>query len=123
MADDWTPSALYTFTSDLGVYIFHLRCITGDIVEPGPQGVDLPSEYRWEIGQSTEQLLGEAEDRLTAEVADAIRAFAAEVERLPRSAPSLSDERWGSAQTMARDILATIRPIYEDLEPMLVKDS
>ena len=123
MADDWTASALYTFAADLGAYIFHLRCIAGDIVEPEPQGVNLPSEYRWEIGQSTEQLLGEAEDRLTAGVADAIRAFAAEVERLPRSAPSLSDPRWSRAQTMARDILVTIRPVYDELEPMLIKDS
>ncbi|KKC39225.1 hypothetical protein WH87_03050 [Devosia epidermidihirudinis] len=110
------------FGSDLSVYMAHLRCIAGLVVEPKTKGVNLPAEYRWEITQSTQPLIEASEGDLSYEDVAALKAFAEEVTRVPVNAPPLSDKSWAKSRAMAHDLLAQLEPLYAELEPGLLGD-
>lgn len=110
------------FASDLSVYMAHLRCIAGLVVEPKTKGVNLPAEYRWEISQSTQPLIEASEGDLSYEDVAALKAFAEEVARVSADAPPLSDKAWAKSRAMAHALLAQLEPVYAAVEPSLLHD-
>jgi hypothetical protein len=106
---------LESYAVELSLYVGTLECITGELVEPTPAGINLPAEYRWEIVANTKRLLDQPAATFSKDERDAILAFAAAVEKVPVDAPALAGWRWRRSRKLAGKLLPMLRSHQQGL--------
>ena len=103
-------------------YISLLEHIAGTLVEPPPEGINLAAEYRWELPQHTDYLLGlasgEFADVLSAELRQSMEELVAAAEVVPRDTLSLDEPLWQPAKELALALLPAIQAVAT---PILAK--
>jgi len=108
------------FVSDLSWYIALLEVISGVHVEDRPEGINLPAEYRWNLGGTTPLLLRDPTGRLAVEDRIAIESLATVVAAVPAETRSLDEQEWRRPRELAvvllPRMLAMRATIYAELD-------